>query len=212
MAKIGTLFYFDIDGRSSALRMMLAHSKQNWVDERLGFDVWPTRKAEMLGGSMPNWVEPNGTRMNESIPLLRYLGARFGYYPKTEYEAYKADMLLSVYADKFAKICGTVGLGKPDEAFAKEFCELMTELVARLDKELAHGKKFLCGDKICIADFLIGAFYFQTLGNEHFGCKDLICPKAQPIIDGCPNVKAYFDRICEENKDWLSNKRPPRPI
>jgi hypothetical protein len=94
MSKVGTLVYFDIDGRASPLRMLLSHAKVKWEDDRIKGADWGIRKSEMLGGSVPNWIEGN-VRMNETESLLRYFGMKWGYYPKDELEAWKADSIVS---------------------------------------------------------------------------------------------------------------------
>ena len=43
-----TLEYFDAKARGELIRLIFAEAKQEYVDDRFGFDEWPTRKPSKL--------------------------------------------------------------------------------------------------------------------------------------------------------------------
>lgn len=60
-------------------------------------------KADYPPGGLPCWEE-NGRKMNETNALFRYLGKKFGYYPKDLDKAWEVDALFDlVYSDYFGK-------------------------------------------------------------------------------------------------------------
>ncbi len=49
--------YFDAYARGEGIRILLAHAKVNFEDNRIEFKDWPALKATMPGGQIPVWVE-----------------------------------------------------------------------------------------------------------------------------------------------------------
>ena len=94
------LTYFGLYGRVEFSRMLLAHAKVSFEDERLDGATFGARKA---AGDFPNGQLPvlthNGKTLNESVAILRYLGKHFGYYPADAYEAWYADSLVDFSND-----------------------------------------------------------------------------------------------------------------
>ena len=87
---IGTLHYFPFHGRAEPIRLMLNKADVNFTDNRITFADWPASKADMPGGVMPVWEE-KGMKLGETIPLMRMLGKRYGFYSTNPKQAWVID-------------------------------------------------------------------------------------------------------------------------
>ena len=88
----GELTYFGVNGRACPIRMMLAHKKVKYTDTRVTFEEHGVAKAAGKWGALPIWTE-NGVTMDETKPLIRYLGTIHGYYPKDPVDQWSSDVL-----------------------------------------------------------------------------------------------------------------------
>ena len=99
--------------------------------------------------------------MGESLHILRYLGAKYGYYPDDPLEAQQADEIIETgYA--FFNNYWPIFFGPPEnkEAGLKALFEThIPKFLNFIDKRCANGA-FLIGDKLTIADFFVGGSLF----------------------------------------------------
>ena len=75
------LIYFDLGGRAEAIRMLLAHAKAQYTDERLSFPEFGAKKAagEFPSGQVPVWVDDHGVKYNQTKAIFKMLAAEHGY-------------------------------------------------------------------------------------------------------------------------------------
>ena len=139
---------------------------------------------------MPCLELADGTKMGESINILRYLGAKFGYYPEDALEAQKADEIVETTMDLFAKVAPLhFGPEENKEAGIKAFFEtVLPKYLDFLDKSCAKGG-FLVSDKLSIADFLVGGLLFDATLNNEAGF--LPADQKSAILGKYPNFNAY---------------------
>jgi glutathione S-transferase len=78
---------------------MLAHANADWEDCSFGMDSWPALKSSMPGGQVPCLELSDGTKLGESHAILRYLGAKLGYYPTDPMLAFQSDQILEASKD-----------------------------------------------------------------------------------------------------------------
>ena len=61
----------------------------------------------------------------------------------------------------------------------------MTWLTETISKTLTeHGKKFVAGDKLTIADFTIASYIFSVVYNSAFGGGEVMTSKGKAILEG----------------------------
>ena len=76
-----------------------------------------------------------------------------------------------------------------------------------MDKQLAgHGKKFLCGDKITIADFMISSLVFSSAGNEKSAIPAEWRAKSKEIMGENKAFHAYFEVMKAEMAEHLAKR------
>ena len=74
--------------------------------------------------------------MNESKSILRYLGAKYGYYPKDTYEAWLVDSTVDKVAEKLSDFYHDAMERKFDEAALKSYIERLNWFVDFVSKLL----------------------------------------------------------------------------
>ena len=203
------VIYFPVYGRAESTRMALAHAKANWEDERLTGEQFGPRKAagEFPNGQLPVLVH-NGKYLNESTALLRYVGKHFGYYPADAHAAWQADAFVDYANDFIGKLYPILMIRKDfSEAGQAEFSGHITTLVTFLNKHLEkHGKDFLAGEKLTIADFHVASIVFSYVWNDACpGGKDFT-DKAQAIVAANGAFAAWCDRMKHELADHLASR------
>ena len=80
--------------------------------------------------------------MNQSIDILRFLGIKYGYYPKDPMAAYKVDQIMATNADNFSYRTPFFKQEKADEQVVKESVEVFNKLCNSLSKNLGQCRFF----------------------------------------------------------------------
>ena len=90
------LVYFDLYGRAEGIRLMLHSAKVEFEDFRVTRADWPQYKkdhADELEWDQIPVLYHDGKQINQSIPIFKYLGKLYGFYPSDPYEAWRVDSL-----------------------------------------------------------------------------------------------------------------------
>jgi len=173
----------------------------------------------MPGKKVPVLELGDGTKIGQSVAILRFLGKKYGYYPEDPLEAHKCDYLIDCYNDKFLGIALNTAL--PDKVLNFKPPMLpglevklpvpvpnkaIPQWIEFLEPYLKEGE-FLCGEKLTIADFVIGGLYTNTFTNEKapFGVE-----KWSALLKKYPNFEAYGKRFEEANTEYLSTRTPSK--
>merc|ERR1740138_1255673 len=142
----------------------------------------------MQGKKVPNLELSNGTKIGQSVAILRFLGKKHGYYPEDPLEAHKVDYLIDCYNDKFLGIAINSALPVQllEAPFPNPLSKAIPDWIDFLEPYLDNGK-FLCGDSLTIADFLIGGLYVNTIVKDK--------TKWTELLQKYPNFKNYGERF-----------------
>ena len=62
--------------------MLLTHECVAFEDIRITFQDWPNWKPKMKGGKVPNLELEDGTVINQTQAIMKYLGRIYGYIPE----------------------------------------------------------------------------------------------------------------------------------
>ena len=195
------LTYFGVHGRTRPCRMLLDHAKVKYEDCRVTPEIFAELKTSKGITGLPIWEEGNGMCMNESKALLRYLATCNGYYPKDPVTAWKADCIVDKFCtDILNHWVPKMSAKDMDPAAFKAGMEM---IVKRLSEDLTHGKKYLCGDKISVADFAAFGILSSWSLNPHWAYKDSCADGAMEAFNSSPSFKAWMDNMMMENKAHL---------
>lgn len=210
----GKLYYFEFYGRGESCRMVLNHKKVKFEDCRLKQEQWDNEmKPKYPGKGLPMWIEKDGMPMNESKALLRYLGTVHGYYPKDAKLAWACDKMVDNWEPMVDSVGGPLAFGTAGPDFLEtvylkkyqEMCDLAKHCLTKI------GGKFLCGDKMCIADFAFASKYFNMVENPNFPMGEAYTKPGKEIFEKEPLLCKYIECLRAELKDHLAN-RPPCPF
>ena len=199
------LYYFKLYVRGEPIRMALEQAGVNWEDVQIGFGDWKALKPTMPGEQVPCLELEDGTKMGESMDILRYIGKKHGLFPTDPMEANCANEAMDSYNDVIGKIYKPHMTKDPVEKRAqiKEIFEvIMPNFLTAYDAQFAKGQ-FISGSTINIADFCVGGLYTNFVANEAitFGKKQFAA-----LLVQFPNFKAYGERFAAGCK--RVNNRP----
>lgn len=165
------LYYFDIYGRAEPIRMLLAHAKQEFEDNRITGEQLATLKTEgkLEFGQVP-MLEHDGKHLVQSWAILRYIGKIHGYYPDNSEEAWQVDSLLDSVEDFLGKYF-RANFEKDEErkkTYENDFAVWLTTWLTAIQKRIEANSdhKYAVGNKRTIADIAFAALSFSVIFNE----------------------------------------------
>lgn len=145
------------------------------------------------------------------MAVYRIIARKNGYYPDDVEQCLEHDWICDNYNDVFVKIAPAVFFEKdPVEAKKKQdtlFNEILPQFFTRHVKFFTNPGKFLFGDKILMADFLVGKIYVDYFANPKCPCKD----RWDGLISKFPYFETYGKRFAAEMANYLA-KRPESAI
>ena len=80
-----------------------------------------------------------------------------------------------------------------------------------MDKKLQHGKDFLVGDKLTIADFHVASIIFAHVFNDAYIGGTDFTEKGKAVVAEFEHFTKYIERVREQLKEHLES-RPPAPL
>lgn len=181
--------------------MLLAHSGLDWTNEVVTFQQWPELKPHVPGHQVPTLELNNGTRLGQTLAILRYIGMQHGYYPKDPMEAQHVDELCDGFNDVLGVIYKPHFTAPAERDTSNIFEKVLPKYLQIIDSECARGS-FIAGDKLTIADFFIGSLYVNYFNNpECFEQENWA-----KVLANFPNFKAYGERFAAANKAYLETR------
>ncbi|KAM4636643.1 glutathione S-transferase P 1-like [Discoglossus pictus] len=198
-----TIIYFDVRGRSEAMRMFLADQGLDWKDEVVSWETWTQGdlKTKTVFGQLPGFKDGDVT-LYQSNAILRHLARKHGLYGKQPLEAYFIDLANDGVEDlrlKYADlIYDNYENGKDD-------------YIKNLPSELRHfehilsgnnqGKSFLVGDGISFADYNLVDLLRSHLDLAPECLKDFpLLSDYVTRVTSRPKLQAYLSSDAHKNR------------
>ena len=190
------LYYFDATGRAEPIRLLLHYAGVKFEDVRYKNEEWPKVKEKFELKQMPV-LEIDGKQYCQSYAITEYLGAKYGFLPKSHDELYRCLFVMNTAEEIFVKAYQGIHPISPfdpkeKEAISKKLLEVDGPLaLAAIEKKLKENcsKDFIVGCKYTIADFYLIGFYASVLiipeYNKAF---------AERIRTKYPLLQAYVDK------------------
>merc|ERR1711879_7957 len=190
------LGYWDLGGRATVARYILAASGKKWEDKRHNRDTWTATKADMIknGVDLPNLphVIDGDRTIAETSAVVRYLGRKCGFTAKTESEQILEDQTDSIISGQFADNFKILTLPQAEFDDKKvEYGKKLVDKFAVWEKFLGN-KKYFTGENLNWVDF--GMFHMVEVGIA-------MNPNS---FEKAPNTKKWFERVKENEglKAW----------
>ncbi|GMS85715.1 hypothetical protein PENTCL1PPCAC_7890 [Pristionchus entomophagus] len=180
------LYYFKIRGLAEPIRLMLA---DNGVEfENIMFlkdEKWFESKKQFAFGQVPALKEGD-MEIPQSGAIIRHLARKLNLTGETEEEKVFADFFSEGLRDIHDKYCEIIyrNYEKKDEFLATTYPAEWAKVESLL-KKYANGEKFVLGDKVSYADYLL----FEEL--------DIALILSSTVLDAFPVLKAYHARFAK---------------
>ncbi|CBN74506.1 Glutathione S-transferase [Ectocarpus siliculosus] len=189
------LTYFDIAALGEQLRLALAQSGVEWIDNRVTFEEWPTLKPTLPYQQMPV-LEVDGAVIPQTFAILRYVGKMGDLYPTDPIQAAFADSATDAVNDMHGHM-RAIFFEKDADAKTQLLKDLVEKLLppwlANLEKALKlAGGKYFAGDKLSIGDIAVVA----RLNWLTDGTFDESVPSA--ILEEFPLLSSLVQRVMAE--------------
>ena len=189
--------------------MLLSHHGLDYEEIMLGEPEFHTMREEGLFefDQLPV-LELDGERYPQSLSILRMLGRMYGYYPMNIKEAFMIDSTMDYNMDIHDKFWPIEMTKVPEEKIKLEDEYYGTHLPKYLNKmenrlnQRSNGSKYLVGDKISIADFLLLGWAHMFVFNES-------CSASKQHLKVMKNhtiFSDYIHSVSEDVREYLDNR------
>jgi glutathione S-transferase len=197
MAPQYKLTYFNVRAVAEPIRLLLAHAKIEYEDDRVEGSDWPALKPTTPWGKLP-LLEEGDFKLSQSLAILKYLGTKHGYVGESLQETARIDELIGAFND-LRDVYFLFRREEDEEKKAEKERKLKEEAVpfylGKFDSVLEKNGKYFVGDKISIIDFYIGA-HLQTMDQILGGVLDtyISLKEHQTTVLCSPGVKEWVER------------------
>lgn len=203
-----TWYYLDGNGRGDPLMQMFEYHGQPHEKVTYSMPQWTALKAKgeggEFGGGLPQVnfaADGQNVNMAQMAAILRSFGARYGYYdPANWRQSRLIDPIVETYSDVLNGMAKIIQAKADKDQLMKEFkTGVAAKFHSLLEKTLAtHSGKFIVGDKVTIADFVLASHISNNLINEKNPCSTAL----QASLGSNPKFSAYMKTNLNEFKKW----------
>lgn len=191
-----TLYYFPMRARAEAIRMMLSIAGVQYKDVRIPGSEWPTKKADMMYGTMPV-LDVNGVKIGQSVSITRYIAKHTDLGGKTALEDAQLDAAFHVITEVHDKQMSS-NFEKDAEVIEKiqiAAAEKTRILFGLLEKQAHKDGPFFGGESMTYPDIKL---YAVVEDHPEDMLKD--CPKLQRIFENVGKNPKLIQHIKERPK------------
>lgn len=152
------LTYFNARNRGEPLRLALALAGVDFIDHRVEFADFSKLKSSLPFGTLPV-LEIDGMTIGQSLVALRYIGNKYGFYPKDPVRAMRTDEVMLYLYDVVGKIVPSVF--ESDAArkaeMRKNLAEIaLPEALRKIESLLEKNKNgYFIGEALSIPDLML---------------------------------------------------------
>jgi glutathione S-transferase len=211
-----TLVYFPARGRAELIRIVLAEIGEEYREHPVGKgtpprDGRPTDLAALAAsgdlpfGAVPVWEEPGGLRLVQSAAIAAHLARRHGLAGASPLEAARCDELLGAVEDVRGEL-RKLFTAAPEQRAAVR-ADLLAAVLPRwlgdLERFLRPSLEatgFAVGRDLTVADLALW-YLLEMIKDNGFGA----------ALEGCPLLRAFFDRIAARPRLAAYLASPTRP-
>jgi len=194
------LIYFNGPGRAEISRLILAHAKVDFEDERIEISKWPAIKASMSPpATVPILELENGVQIRQSLAIAKYLAREYGLAGASNLEMAFVEQVMDTMAidvqNSLYKVTFFRDPIKTLEQVKEETKENITPSMNFVESVIK--KPFVLGDKISAADLMILVIirHMEASLESFFSAGKF--PKMAAVIEGVktvPQIKAWQEK------------------
>jgi len=196
---IGELYYFQVRARAEPLRLLLRYARIPYANHLVAGADWPKFKETVPNGALPVIKLPDGSFLDDTPKLARYIAVRAGapLMPIEEEKQKAAAEMFEISNEKFGKTITLSNLVKVEDAEKDipDALEIAVKELAKMEEELASLKEpFFGGEQPHYGEF--GLFHavniVLTLSKKASSEIPAIWMKWYSAMAGLPAVKEYL--------------------
>ena len=133
--------------------------------------------------------------MAQFSAIMHSFGIRYGYYEPNNWRmAMYCDPIIDIFGDIMYNIGQYAFINDPDQkpALLVVYAEHVKKFTALCEKNLEHHKgKFIAGDKVTIADFVMASY----IGNYVMNPNSPLTPAGKAAAEGKPYFNEYIKTV-----------------
>ena len=168
-------------------------------------------KADMPNEKMPVLEFEDGTKVDQSLAISRFVARKTGHYPEYVFNALKCDSIVDHVAETLTSFVAPVFQkdAAKEEAVKELFDVAIPDFMKKIDPYLNDdGWLSPDSDKLSMADFWVGGLYVNFFTNKKTTYGQGLWEKA---LEDYPKFSAYGKRFAEAKKEHL-DKRGAAPF
>ncbi|XP_070507914.1 glutathione S-transferase-like [Chironomus tepperi] len=198
------LTYFNFPALGEPIRFLLNFGGVQFEDNRIEWSNWYQIKSTTPLGQVPI-LEVDGEVLYQTIPICRFLGAKFNLLGDNEMENYKIDNVVQTITDLRMKI-EMVNFDKfsPPNVVEEKRAQLKSETILFYLKNLeliaSKNDGFLATKKLTWGDFYFASMidYMNWMMKEN-------------LIENFVNLKRIYKNVMENDKIKTYIEKRPKP-
>jgi glutathione S-transferase len=205
------LYYFDLNGRASVIRLLFAVAGAKYEDIR--FDASAFAGASATGNTTVKFADYKATTPYGQAPILEVNGVKIAQsraierYVAKQNHLYGADdvqgALIDATQEQLRDLYEAFSKAGQDAAAKSEFVGKLGEKAASLAKQLEHSKGFLVGDKVSYADITFLVVFEAFKGADAKAFEAHVAPSLKAHLAKIETIPAVAKHLAE---------RPVRPF
>lgn len=187
-----TLVYFNGRGRAEQIRWVLAQAGVKYEDRRIEFPDWPALKPKSPTGGLPYMIV-DGMEFGTSGAVAMHAATAYGLAGSNNLEEAQVHMIWEVVQDAFNESAKQTFEQDPARLaeLQKQYNTVtLPKLTKFLAARLTDGKKWLVGDKISMADIVVGSLLEFKL-DDTMRLEPTVCALVKRVMNQ-PNIKKWI--------------------
>lgn len=193
------LSYFKGKGRGELARLMFAAAGKEYEDERLAGETWLAFKPKTPYGQIPV-LTVDGTMINQSGAIHRYLARDLGLYGKNNMENTRCDIILETNNDVIQDMIKYF-FEKDEKKKAEALKNLKENTIPKFLKYITtvlegNGNKYLVGSDLTVADIAVFDILDRFISDATFSGFLNDYSAVQSLVDRVKtvsNIKKYLE-------------------
>ena len=177
------LEYFGVHGRALSIRWLLHVLNVEYEDVKLDFPTFGANKAagKYKYGQVPMFVDNDGNELYHTVSIMKWISQTQGdgsMYPTDDAMAcYNIDTVIAesnafqATSRDFSirQMPGYLNKENRDQKFTEYITEVFPAFMKKFEERLSKSSgKFICGEKMTLADFHIAGVMFRVGLNPLF--------------------------------------------